>query len=60
MVLWSDIEDTFVGGFQYERVENTPPALPPGEGRAHLGAAKATAPVLRKTYKTSKLQCEIR
>jgi hypothetical protein len=24
MVLWSDSEDTFVGGFQYERVENTP------------------------------------
>jgi hypothetical protein len=38
MVLWSDIEDTFVGGSSMS-VENTP-ALPPGEGRAHLGAAK--------------------
>jgi hypothetical protein len=58
MVLWSDIEDTFVGGFSMS-ASRTPPALPPGEDRAHLGAAKATAPVLTKTYKTSKLQCEI-
>jgi hypothetical protein len=58
MVLWSDNLDTFVGGFQCERVENTP-RFTTRRGRAHLGAAKATAPILTKTYKTSKLQYEI-